>query len=349
MEHWHASLVDKDLILKIDDNLIKIKDKKYFGCYQVNGVILHNVRLFFCLLFILPCQPVAADEHGFGAKWDFSSRADKRTERDSRAQYRLRFYPQYQFDDNWSVHAFAVTGNAFSSSYNTVDDGNSDHFYLRRLYLRYQQGEGKTEVGVIPTYKGDVASTGLSQHGWITGLRHVLPLSDGRLELVAGELAHVDDPNAFQAFENFNYFEMEYSGRLSPRTGYEISLERMTGSNYVRGELRHRTDKDTIYAVEVIDKLDSNRLKVLVSLGKNLDLWGQKTQLFAHVSHTDEDLGLRAELTEDFLDTGYALAAELKGKFSPKSALSWFAKIERYQESKTNRLQLGLQYKFSNL
>ena len=37
---------------------------------------------------------------------------------------------------------------------------------------------GKTELGIIPTYKGRVSSTGLSKDGWITGIRHVRKLQN---------------------------------------------------------------------------------------------------------------------------------------------------------------------------
>lgn len=94
---------------------------------------------------------------------------------------------------------FAAKGNDFSSSHNTLDDGQADLFYIRRLYLRHQNANGKTEIGILPTYKGRVSSTGLSKDGRIAGLRHVANLRYGKFEVVLGELADTQASRALNA------------------------------------------------------------------------------------------------------------------------------------------------------
>lgn len=296
------------------------------------------------LAFTAPCE---AGE--IRAKLDTSVRLDAQSGKDSRWQYRIRFYPQFKLNNNLSFNAFVNTGDSFASSYNTLDDSSADYFYLRRLYLRHQQGQGKTELGVIPTYKGPVSSTGLSKDGWITGARQVFAVNPhSQLEFVIGELDHLDKPSAFQSVHKLNYFEMEYSSALSQRTSFEFSVERMLEANFMRAELRHNLTSEQQYALELIHRLDTDNVKVVLSIEHSLTLFNHQAWLFAYYSYVDGRFGPRAELTEDFLDTGHAVSTELKGAVGFASALQWFAKLEHYQRSQTSRFQVGLQYKFSS-
>ena len=146
-------------------------------------------------LFILPLIAIAGTNAQaeqiaptFSQKLDIQVRYDNRSNRPSREQYRLRYYPSLAITSAWSVNSFVVTGDDFSSSHNTFGSDNTDYLYARRLYLRHETGSGKTELGVIPTYKGRVSSTGLSKDGWITGVRHVKQLqNDTAIEIVVGQ------------------------------------------------------------------------------------------------------------------------------------------------------------------
>jgi hypothetical protein len=79
-----------------------------------------------------------------------------------------------------SFNAFAATRNDILSSHNTLGDGNVELFYLRRAYLRHENDQGKTEIGILATYKDRVSFTGLSKDGWIAGTRHVTNFSQGQ-------------------------------------------------------------------------------------------------------------------------------------------------------------------------
>ncbi|GGO64434.1 hypothetical protein [Bowmanella pacifica] len=298
-------------------------------------------------LSVLSVGPaLAAPPGNWQAKLAGQMRVDERSGKDLRYQYRLRFYPAYHFDAAWSLQAFVATGKGFASSHNTLDDGKADHLYLRRLYLRHQDSAGKTEFGVIPTYKGDVASTGLSKDGWINGLRRVQNMNaNTRLEVVVGELAHLDNADAWQKWHSLNYAELELSSRVNNALSYELSLEHMLGDNFLRGELRYQSASQQTYAIELVDRLDSNKVKLVLSFGMPLAWLGKNTELFSHYSYADKGFGERAELTEDFLDYGHAIALELDGKLGVKP-WGWFAKFEHYAEHSTNRAQLGIKFSF---
>ena len=137
-------------------------------------------------------------------------------------------YPSIVFGDDklGSFNIVAATGDNFSSSHNTIDDGNADSFYLRRAFLRHENDQGKTEIGILPTFKGRVSSTGLSKDGWVAGLRHVVNVSHGKFEVVLGELTDTPASRALNASDEFNYIELEYSGSLNRQTSIEFSFER---------------------------------------------------------------------------------------------------------------------------
>lgn len=294
--------------------------------------------LVFVFIIVLPAG--AAE---FSTKLDTSLRFDDRSGREERYQYRIRVYPSISFDKNqiWSVNAFAATGDDFSSSHNTLDDGEADLFYLRRAYLRRQTEAGKTELGILPTYKGRVSSTGLSKDGWIAGLRHVTESSLGQFEVVLGELEDTRAARALNAPDELNYVELEYSGNLSQHTSVEFSLERVLGSNFVTGELRYQTLADVTYAAELIDKVDTNDFKFVASAETTFEAYQQQWELFAYYSYVSDEFGDRAELTEDFLATGHGVAFELESRFR-FAPLDWFAKFEAFEGN--TRVQLGIKY-----
>ena len=301
---------------------------------------LMTLGLFFCCSWLCVSPTYSVE---LQAKLDTQLRFDDRSGQDERYQYRVRFYPSITFDDEkmWSFNAFAATGDDFSSSHNTLDDGKSDLFYVRRAYLRHEDDQGKTEIGILPTYKGRVSSTGLSKDGWIAGIRHVANVSHGKFELVLGELGDTRASRALNAPDDLNYIELEYSGSLSQQTSIEFSLERLLGSNFVSGEVRYQTASDFTYAAELIDKVDTNDFKFVASTEKTLQLYSQEWEVFAYYSYVSDDFGARAEFTEDFLATGHGVAIELESSlnFAP---LDWFAKFETFEGN--TRVQFGIKY-----
>ena len=301
---------------------------------------------FFSLLFINPTQSVELQ-----AKLDAQLRLDDRSGRDKRYQYRVRFYPSIIFDDDkmWSLNIFAATGDDYSSSHNTIDDGKVDQFYLRRAFIRHQNDQGKTEIGILPTYKGRVSSTGLSKDGWVAGLRHVVNVSHGKFEVVLGELTDTRASRALNAPDELNYIELEYSGSLNRQTSIEFSFERLLSSNFVKGEARYQTTDAVTYAAELIDNVDTHDFKFVASTKKTFDVYFQEWEVFAYYSYVSDNFGARAELTEDFLATGHGVAIELESSLnfvSPQfTPLNWFTKFEAFKGN--TRVQFGIKYGLS--
>lgn len=301
-------------------------------------------RTVLCLALLLSQNSNAVE---FSTKLNSEVRFDDRSGQPERYQYRFRVFPSLHLDDakKWSVNGFAVTGDDFASSHNTINSTSTDYFYLRRLYMRYQDGEDKTELGIIPTYKGRVSSTGLAKDGWIAGLRQVVAYEQGKLELVIGELADTRASKALSAPSDLNYVELEYSAKIDDQLSYETSIDHVLKHNYVRAEIRYKTQQDIKYAFEVIGRLDNQHSKIVLSTDFTFNLAGQEAEMFAYYSYVGQDFGARAELTEDFLAAGHALALELTSSFSAIPKLEWFTKFEGYKGN--SRFQLGLKYSFN--
>lgn len=281
----------------------------------------------------------------FSQKLDLQTRVDDRSSSALRYQYRVRYYPSLAFANDWSVNAFLVTGDEFGSSHNTFDDGSADYFYLRRLFVRHETTEGKTEIGVIPTFKGKVSSSGLSKDGWIKGIRHVHKTSKAdAFELVIGQLDDLSPDTALRLPSKLDYIELEYSSAVSNNVSYELSFERMTNANFVRTELRYELLASHTLFGELVSKLGSKQVKTVLGVEGEFSAYGKLIDYFAHYSYVSDDFGARAELTEDFLGTGNGFSGKLESSLG-NSGLEWFIRFDAVTER--TRFLAGLAWSFN--
>ncbi|MCR9259102.1 MAG: hypothetical protein NXH95_05240 [Pseudomonadaceae bacterium] len=284
--------------------------------------------LYLLSFFVTVNTTITASAFEFNQKLDLQIRADERSSNKIRYQYRARYYPSVTFTDALSVHAFAVTGDEFGSSHNTVNDGAADYLYIRRAYLRHEGNYGKTEAGVIPTYKGKVSSTGLSKDGWIQGIRFVRNMeSNARLEMVVGQLESNDPADALGLPDEIDYLEMEYSADFNDETSFELSVEKMTQANFFRTELRHEFSAQYTGFAELVYRLDETARKVVIGIDTEFEMFGSATDVTALYAYVSDDFGERAELTEDFLGTGHGMTAELASGFG-NSRWDWFVRYD---------------------
>ena len=307
--------------------------------------LLFNALLTACFIF-----PVSANTAVFSQKLDIQIRYDNRSNRPSREQYRLRYYPSLNVSDAWSINSFVVTGDDFSSSHNTFGSESTDYIYARRLFMRHEGDYGKTEIGVIPTFKGRVSSTGLSKDGWITGVRHVRKLkNNSALEVVIGQLGNAQANQAFMLGNEDEYVEIEYSARINQRHSYEASIERMVSGSFIRGEYRYRiNDQDTAF-IELVQRVDSPAEKLVVGASGEFTLFASATpypiEYFAYYSYIDDDFGARAALIEDFLGTGHGGSIEFSGVISETHDLAWFVRTDVVDS--VSRLLAGIKLTFA--
>ena len=281
-----------------------------------------------------------------GSSWQVSidSRFDARSGKAPRYQYRVKGGAEVFLSNNWSVNGFMATGSGFGSSYNLIRTDADHDIALRRLFLRHQDDNSKTELGVIPPFKGRVSSTGLSKDGWLTGVRHVRDVAKkGKIEIVAGTLSEYEKPGIQHIEMDRGYFELEYSSFLADKWAYEVSFERMLDDSFLRTEVRYQWSENKTLALELVDKLSDNKPKVVLSLEGETqgDYWFD--EYFLYYAYVNPEFGIRAELIEDFVDVGHALSFEIKSKITAVSGLKWFSKMEIYEGQ--SRFQLGLSLK----
>lgn len=274
---------------------------------------------------------------------DLSVRYVDTSRSDGRTQYRFRAEPQVDMSNGISVHAFVASGTGYSSVYNTIDE-DDDEFHFRRLFLRLRNQHGFLEFGTIPTYKGRVSSTGLSENGWIKGLRGVLRRDWGAFEVVLGELGNRQAQRALSPAQEVNYIEFEYTRSLNLEWSYEISAEHMLDDNFLRGELRYVSPEATDYSLEAIHNFDTKASKFVIGMERTISIVARPIDWYVYYAYADQSFGPRAELTEDFLDFGHALANEFSAGIGDFDRFSWFAKAELYE----NRLrgEVGVEFAF---
>ncbi len=280
------------------------------------------------LLLLLLASPGADAQ--FSHDSEFGMRLDSANEREPRWQYRLKFKPSYRFDERWTVHAFFASGDDFDSAYNRINE-NDDEFHVRRLFGRYETEVGRIEFGVLPPFKGRVSSTGLSKEGWIKGARGVLERKRGTLELVLGQLDDLRARTALSAPDELNYVELEFSGRVSEQWSYELGFEHMLDDDYLRTEVRFAPQGSTAYTLEFVANLNEEARKVTLGLESTFLFATREIEWFTYYSYAPSDFGLRAELTEDFLEFGHAFAAEFSAPLKSAERVSWFINFELYE------------------
>lgn len=281
-------------------------------------------------------SPTNAGTVKFSQKLDIQLRYDKRSNRPSREQYRIRYYPSVTLSKTWSLRSFVVTGDGFSSSHNTISSSNTDYLYARRLYARHQSQYGKTEFGIIPTYKGRVSSTGLSKDGWITGFRHVRSLrNNSAIEVVVGQLANEQANHALdigKGNSDDNYFEVEYSARMGHRHSYEASVERVLRGDFLRAEYRFNYSNENTLFFENVQRIDASANKFIAGMsgefsGARMSL-RNPIEYFAYYAYVDDGFGERVELTEDFLGTGHGGSVEFSSVLSRQHKTNWFLRVD---------------------
>lgn len=305
-------------------------------------------NLFIIALILLVSNQVMCEELQLSQKLDLQFRFDDRSDRDHRNQYRMRYYPSLSLtpDASWSLNSFIVTGQSFSSSHNTLGSDSNDYLYARRLFVRYAHDNGKVELGVIPTYKGRVSSSGLSKDGWIKGVRSVFSLKNSsEIEFVVGQLDNTLANKAIGSFHTPNYIELEYSAKMGQTHSYEFSLERMTNSNFLRAEYRWQFTRSNTVFFETIQTLSETNAKYVVGISGEGHIQDYPVSYFSHYSYVSEGFGPRAELTEDFLGTGHGISAEMSGAITLFDNTYWFVRADVVNS--VSRLLSGVKVSFA--
>lgn len=256
------------------------------------------------------------------------------------------------------LNGFASTGNTFTSKYGTyvdfLDASPEFNIYFRQLYLERSFDFMRIQLGAIPPIKNVVSRSGLFSKGWIDGGRiEVLFGRWGVLELVAGSLTDLDNPNLFSRDHRFNYLEAEASLDLLSWLHAELSLERVAEDLYTRAEarvtLRLPGDRTVTAVIEGVINADRRSFQVGGAVELDVLHWLTGTYRDRYVlqlmqDYVDPDIGLRGELTEDFYKYGHLTTVIVSGQIHREPEISWF--VEGILAD-SPRLKAGLAFGFT--
>jgi hypothetical protein len=231
------------------------------------------------------------------------------------------------------------SGSRFQSRWSTATDFEPPRerdfmeIFVRQLYLQYDKDNWRVQMGVIPPVKNLASSTGLEASGWLDGIRLTNEVVDGFVvELVAGGLNNLDEPNAFTRPRELNYAEIELTKQFSDRFGAEISAEIVDKNAYSKLEFSYKHgNKSPRFVSELLLNASDETVSFGLSAQQDLNtLFSGRSNsgvnVFILYSYVDEAIGLRGTLADDFYAFGHALKVELEGPLSRKSGLGWFAR-----------------------
>lgn len=274
-------------------------------------------------------------------------RLDERSSRSVRYQYRVRAASSIRLeeDSNWSFNSYIATGSEFANAHNTFGSDESQTLYLRRAYVQYDLDSHFVQAGVIPTFKGRVSSTGLSKDGFIKGVRGVYAWRQNALiELVLGSIEDLRASRTLVAPTILDYFEVELSFDVNDVSSMEVGLEHMTELNFLRLEYRYRLHQGAFLNFELVNHLGSKDSKVLVGVEGEFVFNGVPLDYFAYYNYVGASLERRADLTEDFIDTGHSASVEIEVPIELGRKGIVFFRSDVYQDN--SRFITGLKFKF---
>lgn len=311
-------------------------------------------------IFVLPViqksQSLESIKMIWEARYDNISLGDIQ----NRIQASLRIPFGINVFDEYYIMGLTSTGSSFTSRWETVKDfrvtGENRRFNLnlRQLYIQKEWENSRLQIGSVPTIKGKVSSTGLGSNGWIDGGRFQFNVFSAIVEFVVGSLTDLNTPNFLDRSFKLNYFETEISKKVGDNTLAELSYERLNKDDYLRGEYRvniYPSDKNYFQLTfESFVHLNNYSISYGITFESDLLKWFDENleeyaELKVYFNHTDERLGTRGFLTDDFYRFGNTLTVEATGKITPDKKIRWFS--ENYI-SKDPRFLIGLRIDLEN-
>jgi hypothetical protein len=274
----------------------------------------------------------------------------------NRIQASLRIPFQIDVAGVFNVNGLTSTGSSFQSRWETLKDlkikNESQRFNLnlRQFYLEKKIDDFRIQFGALPAIKGSVSSTGLGSNGWNDGLRVDQTTKIGTFEIATGSINEINNPNFFDRVFVANFFEFEFTGTFIPNSVIEFSYEKLSSLDYIRSEYKYDAIKGKNKHLELTIEGLLNTQKSSLSFGFTVttaplaffqeDL-AKYMDLKVYFNHTDNNIGLRGILTDDFYKFGNSITIEMKGAITPKKAVSWF--FESYI-SELPRILAGLRF-----
>ena len=319
------------------------------------------------LLFCLFAPQSVAELEPSSIQFKLGSRYDTKFLRENMHQTTSRFQFQATIGyalglvsspaGDFTLRGVAGTGGSYTSAWNTFATTNgqsvSDQvFNMRQIYLQDVIEGWVAQAGIIPPNSGDIPTLGYDSDGWVRGARLVAPLGEGDLQLVTGAIDHLSDPNAFNGWEEWNYFGTklvqplpwwELEGAFSYEYIGNNGVDYLQDSNYLGAELTRIWELD-----EGMDL--KGGLEALYNFSQPSWAWAAAAKLKTEpvdigIAYTfiNPRFGLRGELSNDFFTLGHRFSIDFSGE-ALIDGFKWFAKTDVTEQQL--RFRVGFTYKF---
>ena len=191
---------------------------------------------------------------------------------------------------------------------------------MRQIFIEWSQQGWRWEMGVIPPVKGKVSNTSLDKDGWIRGTRLVIPVFDrGELECVTGAIDHLRDANAFQLWDSWNYYEIEWTQHWMEHWRSEAGYVQLNQQEYVRAEGRWKGTLSSFH-LELAGEILRNITTPTWAYDLSATLKMGDLIIVGEYSNVPTTFGLLGELSNDFFTLGHLGMLALKGPLIKKDS-----------------------------
>lgn len=207
---------------------------------------------------------------------------------------------------------YTVSWNAFAST--LAQPLPAQKFNMRRIYLEGKRDGWLVQAGVTRPNQGDITDLGYDVDGWLRGGRIVAPVGEGTISVASGAIDHIFDPNAFQWWNDWNYF----SGKIRQPLPWElagfVNYEYLDDQNYLGAHLlRHWQLAEDIRL--------RGQLQAIHNFTTPSWAWGTSARLdigsvrfSVEYTYINPQLGLRGALSDDFFSFGHRADIRIGGE-----------------------------------
>ena len=332
-----------------------IKDDLFFNVICTLLLIHLVMSIFFHNLGRVQASPYVQSLDLFApARYDLHAFRNQRELRKNRLQYQTSLYYKVKVFKGSNIGHFNLkgligTGESYTSQWNTgydlIQDEIDDQFInMRQIFIEWSQQGWRWEMGVIPPVKGKVSNTSLDKDGWIRGTRLVIPLlGQGELELVTGAIDHLRDANAFQLWESWNYYEIEWTQHWMEHWRSEAGYVQLNQQEYLRAEGRWKGTLSSFH-LELAGEILRNVTTPTWAYDLSATLKMGDLTIVGEYSNVPTTFGLLGELSNDFFTLGHLGMLALKGALIKKAGVHWFTKTYLGEEMFRAMAGLGIRF-----
>ncbi len=249
----------------------------------------------------------------------------------------------------WTLRGMAGTGSVYTSSNSTFANTTgrrigAQNFNMRQIYLQSDLDLWRFQFGVLPPNHGDLADLSYDPDGWVRGGRVVAPLYDGSVEVVTGAIDRILDPNAFQWWNEWNYFGTRVRQNLPYDLSGAVAYEYLQDQNYLSAQLRQdwiREDDERLYGqAEFIYNDTRANWAWSAAVGYKIP----DISILVNYTYINPSFGLRGALSSDFFSFGHRLDVRFSGDIDLVEGLRWYVYTDLVERGV--RLRTGFTYRF---